>query len=65
MPDFMVFSNLVYNIYNFGTWMSRGLVVWLDWSCKHGINTVLSTRSLGSLWFLTVGWDQKEALMER
>ena len=45
--------------------MSRGLVVQLDWSCKHGINTVLSTHSLGSLWFLTLGWDQKEALTER
>ena len=45
--------------------MSRGLVAQLDWSCKHGINTVLSTHSSGSLWFLMLGWDQKEALPER
>ena len=45
--------------------MSRGLVVQLDWSWKHGINTVFSTHSLGSLWFLMLGWDQKEALTER
>ena len=45
--------------------MSRGLVVRLDWSCEHEINTVLSTHSLGSLWFLMLGWDQKEACTER
>ena len=45
--------------------MSRGLVAQPDWSCEHEINTVLSTRSLGSLWFLMLGWDQKEALAER
>ena len=45
--------------------MSRGLVAQLDWSCEHGINTVLSTHSSGSLLFLTLGWDQKEACAER
>ena len=45
--------------------MSRGFIAQLDWSCVNRINTVLSTCSSGSLWFLTLWWDQKEALLER
>ena len=66
---FMVFSNLYSTLFIIyiilvldclGVWLFN-----LIGSCKNGINTVLSTCSLGSLWFLMLGWDQKEALAER